>query len=110
MTIIPSWIPQDPLPEGLRDRDDVAAALALEARRQGCDTSAVKIVAYADVMWSDGSLGCPEPGMMYTTALVPGRLLLLAASREVASYHAAAGQPFFYCPTPRAPLPGEARS
>jgi len=25
-----------------------------------------------EVEWSDGALGCPKPGMMYTQALVPG--------------------------------------
>jgi len=30
------------------------------------------IVRAEAVVWNDGSLGCPEPGMMYTQALVNG--------------------------------------
>lgn len=38
----------------------------------GSDPSAATIVAAEAVEWPDGSLGCPEPGMMYTQAIVPG--------------------------------------
>ncbi len=35
------------------------------------------------VEWNDGSLGCPEPGMMYTQAIVPGyRLTFSDGSRS----------------------------
>jgi hypothetical protein len=41
-----------------------AAALAKVDREQ------LVIVRAKSVVWNDGSLGCPEPGMMYTQALV----------------------------------------
>ena len=31
------------------------------------------------VTWNDGSLGCPEPGMMYTQALVDGYWVVIRA-------------------------------
>ena len=43
-----------------------AAALAKVSHEQ------LVIVRAQSVVWNDGSLGCPEPGMMYTQALVNG--------------------------------------
>jgi len=43
-----------------------AAALAKLDREQ------LVIVRAESVVWNDGSLGCPEPGMVYTQALLNG--------------------------------------
>ncbi|MBP1464319.1 hypothetical protein EYB53_001230 [Candidatus Chloroploca sp. M-50] len=40
--------------------------------RTGAEREAIVVVRDEAVVWSDGSLGCPEPGMMYTQALVEG--------------------------------------
>ena len=32
----------------------------------------VTVISVEEVQWSDGSLGCPMDGMMYTQAIVPG--------------------------------------
>ncbi len=32
----------------------------------------LKLVSREQTEWSDGSLGCPAPDMMYTQAIVPG--------------------------------------
>jgi hypothetical protein len=50
-----------------------AAALAKVDREQ------LVIVRRESVIWSDGSLGCPEPGMMYTQALVDGYWVAIGA-------------------------------
>ncbi len=70
------------------------AAVTDLAARLGIDESAVTVVSVEEVTWSDGSLGCPEPGMMYTQALENGSLIVL----EVA------GRDPFYCATPIAPV------
>ena len=62
------------------------------------------------VTWSDGSLGCPQPGMMYTQALVPGYRVRIQAGGQVLDYHAGrSGQPAL-CPAERAidPIPADA--
>jgi hypothetical protein len=62
------------------------------------------------VIWADGSLGCPQPGRMYTQALVPGwRLVVRHGSRE-RLYHASRSGTWVQCPVGRAakPLPGDA--
>lgn len=100
--------PSQPPPDGLRERPDVRAAIAEEAERRGLLPEQILIESYADVTWPDSSLGCPEPGMQYTQAVVPGHLLVLGVSAEsgvagsevmgeVASYHAAVGRPFRRC-------------
>ena len=38
--------------------------------------------------WPDGSLGCPQPGQVYTQALVPGWRLVVQRPGREAVYHA----------------------
>ncbi len=47
------------------------AAQAL-ARKLGVAVDTLRLTAKEPQEWSDGSLGCPAPGMMYTQAIVPG--------------------------------------
>lgn len=83
-----------------------AAAVADLAAREGIDADDIAVVADEAVTWPDGSLGCPEPGMMYTLALTPGyRVLLVARGRQFA-YHGAPGRAPFFCATPRKPAAG----
>ena len=97
-----------PVPHDVRERPEVRAAIEAEAERKGVGTDAVDVVGYDDVTWPDGSIGCPQPGMAYTQALVPGRLLVLEVDGERASYHAGRGDGFAYCATPHPHLPSGA--
>jgi len=45
--------------------------------RTGATESAITVVRSEEVIWNDGSLGCPEPGEMYTQALVNGFWVVL---------------------------------
>ena len=71
-------------------------------RREGVDPVQVLVAAWSPVTWSDGSLGCPEPGMSYTQATVEGELLILRVAGGLFQYHARAGGPFAYCDQPSA--------
>jgi len=86
------------------------------AARTGLPETQLTVVAAETVTWRDGSLGCPEPGMMYTQALVAGYLIRLEAGGKVYEYHGAAGGEPAYCPAERvrspyarAPVDGEKR-
>lgn len=81
----------------------VATAVRAEAQRRGVDAAAVSVTGYAIVTWSDGSLGCPRPGMVYSQALTPGRQLVLTVGGQRASYHAGAQGDFFHCDSPQPP-------
>ncbi|ANS79830.1 hypothetical protein SGUI_2434 [Serinicoccus hydrothermalis] len=102
-----SALPLGPVPDEVVQRDDVQAAIDAEAKRAGVESSAVTVAGYAAVTWSDGSIGCPREGMMYTQALVPGYQLVLEVDGTRASYHAAEGKNFSYCAQPVAPASTE---
>lgn len=89
-------------PEDLRAQPRVAAAIDDTARREGVDPGLVSIAAWSPVEWSDGSLGCPKPGMVYTQAVEPGELLILRVGSGLYQYHARTGGTFTYCEDPTA--------
>src|SRR5438046_8329384 len=53
-----------------------AAALAKVDRDQ------LVLVRAESVVWNDGALGCPAPGMMYTQALVNGYWVVIKAAAQ----------------------------
>ncbi|MGC2239878.1 MAG: hypothetical protein WA726_03505 [Acidimicrobiia bacterium] len=48
------------------------AVLADAASRSGVSAARLEVNSAEQVTWNDGSLGCPEPGVSYTQALVDG--------------------------------------
>ena len=83
----------------------VEAAKKDAATRSGLSPEAIKVLVAERVTWSDGSLGCPSPGMMYTQALVPGFRVMLDAGGQVLDYHAGASGHLVLCPAGRAVEP-----
>lgn len=67
------------------------------ARRLGVDEDDVEVLRVEAVTWPDGSLGCPQPGMVYTQALVEGHRIVLSHAERVYLYHSGPGQPPFLC-------------
>ena len=57
------------------------------ARRFNVAESAVVLARAEQVTWSDGSLGCPEPGRMYTQMLVAGFRVVAVTSAGELTYH-----------------------
>jgi hypothetical protein len=98
--------PEPSGPEGDEGRDLDAAveeAVADLAASAGVDASEVEVRTAEQVTWSDGSLGCPEPGMMYTQALVPGYRIVLAVDGAEVAYHGAEGTAPARCDDPQPP-------
>jgi len=75
------------------------------ARQRDASPDSVSILNARPVQWRSGALGCPEEGMSYTDALVPGAQILLKYEGEIAAYHAAVGAEPFRCPLSRAETP-----
>ncbi|MGD9497183.1 MAG: hypothetical protein AB7Y46_12870 [Armatimonadota bacterium] len=73
------------------DAPPVATATADLARRLGIDPAQIEVLEVEAVQWPDGSLGLPEPGMMYTQAIVPGWRIVLGAQGRAFEYHAPDG-------------------
>jgi hypothetical protein len=69
------------------------------ARRLGVDPEHLEVVSVEVVTWPDGSLGCPEPGMSYTQALVEGSKVVLGYEGRVYVYHAGDDDQPFLCPS-----------
>lgn len=67
-------------------------------RRTGIAKATLKVESAEAVTWSDGSLGCPQPGMSYTMALVPGYRIKVQAGEQVLDYHASQRGYFVLCP------------
>jgi hypothetical protein len=83
----------------------VDAALDDAARRTKLDRSRLEVVSAEQVTWTDGSLGCPQPDLMYTQALVPGYRIRIRAGAEVLDYHSGKrGRPEL-CPASRSVEP-----
>jgi hypothetical protein len=57
------------------------------AKRFGVAESAVVLTRAERVTWNDGSLGCPQPGMGYTQALVPGYRVVARTADQELIYH-----------------------
>ena len=82
-------------------------AVANLAERLSIPNSDITVVSAESVTWSDGSLGCPEPGAGYTQALVPGVRVILDVNGEQHHYHGTSADDLFFCETPRDPVAGD---
>jgi hypothetical protein len=78
------------------------AVLADATGRTGLARSSLVVESVEAVTWADGSLGCPEPGMAYTMALVPGYRIRVRADGQLLDYHASQRGYFVLCPAGRA--------
>lgn len=76
------------------------------AQRLSIPISQIIVIDARDVTWSNSSLGCPQPGMLYTEVLTPGHLILLNANGQNYEYHAGKNSDAFYCENPDPPVPG----
>jgi hypothetical protein len=77
------------------------------------DPEDIQVVSAERVTWSDGALGCPQPGEMYSQALVEGYRIILEVDGQEVHYHGTPDEPPFHCEDPQEPAEvhgGEATS
>jgi hypothetical protein len=79
----------------------MAPLLADASQRTGVAEDALDVVSASHGTWRDGSLGCPEPGMSYTQALVPGWQVIIAAGDQRLDYRLSERGFFVFCPPGR---------
>ena len=91
-------------PTGAVPSDLLEAITADAAERANVQPEEVTVLSAESVTWSDGSLGCPEPGMMYTQALVPGYRVVVEAGGTQMSFHASERGDFRFCANPKPPM------
>jgi hypothetical protein len=63
------------------------AVVADAAKRFQVAEDAVVVASAEKVTWSDGSLGCPKPGLSYTQMLVPGYRVSATTTAGRMLYH-----------------------
>jgi hypothetical protein len=89
--------PSDAPMTGEVPADVLADLVADAAQRTDTEPNAVEVIHAEAVTWNDGSLGCPEPGMSYTQALVDGYHVILRAGDEELDYRVGAQGGFRLC-------------
>ena len=67
------------------------------AARLQVDPQTISVVRVLEVEWPDGSLGCPQPDMQYTQALVNGMFIELRAGDGSYRYHSGGSRAPFLC-------------
>jgi hypothetical protein len=78
----------------------VDPVLADAAVRANVAPDAVVLESLTAVTWSDGALGCPEPGMLYTQAEVPGWQAIVVAGSVRLDYRIRGPGRFIVCDQP----------
>ncbi|MFW5869218.1 MAG: hypothetical protein ACOCX2_15435, partial [Armatimonadota bacterium] len=67
----------------------VEMAITDLAGRLSMDPEGIAVEDVEEVQWPNSALGLPEPGMMYTMAVMPGHRIVLRAKQRMYEYHAA---------------------
>jgi hypothetical protein len=81
------------------------------SRLAGVPVDQLTLVRADQITWPDGSLGCPQPGEMYTQSLVEGYWIVVQANDETFDFRVAEDGSFHRCELPNLPslpagLPG----
>jgi hypothetical protein len=89
--------PTIPIPASPGLQKLVAQAREDLARRLGIDPGEVDLIEIQVVVWPDGALGCPQPGVVYAQVQQEGLLIRLRAGKRIYPYHSGGGTPPFLC-------------
>ena len=99
-TVTPAPIPigKAELVKGEVPQAILESILKEAAAQAKVDRDQLVIARAQSVVWSDGSLGCPEPGMMYTQMLVNGYWIVVEAAGKQYDFRVGSGGSFRLCP------------
>lgn len=67
------------------------------ARRALVKHDAITVVSATQQQWSDGAMGCPQPGEVYTQMIVPGYRVVMEAAGGRYAYHSDRRGNFIVC-------------
>ena len=71
--------------------------LADAASRSGVAVDKLVVVTALSITWSDGSMGCPEPGQVYTQVILEGYRVSIRADTTTYDYRGAGMNGFKLC-------------
>ena len=82
-----------------------SSAIADLAKLTGLDPATFSTVRAEQVIWSDGSLGCPLPGYLYVQVQTSGYWIQLKAGDKTYDYRSPVSGPVRRCdqPSPKPP-------
>lgn len=78
----------------------VQVARTLLASELGCQVDEIQILTVEAMEWSDSSLGCPQPGMMYMQVITPGYRVVLEYETKHYTVHTDQGRRAVRCDRP----------
>jgi hypothetical protein len=94
-------------PAGPVASDDLLNRMASDlAQRLGAQLPELRVVAVEPVVWSDGALGCPQPGQSYVAAQTPRISVQFERGGKTYQYHGSERGHFVYCTNPAEPVRG----
>jgi hypothetical protein len=99
---MPERVPTDPISPsapvtGETPPELLEAIRADLAVRSGSAIDEIQLIRDQAVIWSDGSLGCPQPGVFYTQAPVNGYWVVLQVEGKEYDYRASESGYFLLC-------------
>jgi len=106
-TPAPTSTPQTSRAESQVPEAILGPILKEAARVANVPPQQLMIVRAEAVVWNDGSLGCPEPGMQYTQALVNGYWVVISAAGRTYDFRLARDGSFRLCPEGRGRPPSQ---
>ncbi len=75
-------------------------AIADLAQRLSIPAAQISLVDAISIVWPDSSLGCPQPGTVYTQISTSGSLIHLEAGGKVYEYHGDFNEQIILCEIP----------
>lgn len=73
------------------DQEILDAVCACAAEHCGVELEAVNVLQAESVVWKNGALGCPQPGVEYKDQMVPGYHIILEVEGAQMDYRATEG-------------------
>lgn len=86
-----------PIPLGSYLEKIVTEAKNDLAQRLAIDVGQIELLEATSIIWPDGSLGCPQPGMLYTQVQVDGVRLRFRVKDHIYEYHSGGTRAPFLC-------------
>jgi hypothetical protein len=86
-----------PSPKNKFESDRVQMATQDLAGRLGIQPGAIAFLEFKAVVWPDGGMGCPQPGVAYTQVQTEGYLIRLGYEGKVYQYHGGGTKTPFLC-------------
>jgi len=91
-------VPQ-PTPRSPGEAELIRLAMQDLAGRLDISLESIELVQFETVVWPDGSLGCPQPGVEYPQVQSEGYRIQLRLSDRLYNYHGGGNRPPFLCET-----------